>query len=413
MTWDVLLPLAVPVLGMIAVSGFTVLGHAAATREVFGRPRGRTVGVERASAALRELPQGLRRTPSGEVILGRTWLDCPALLGRVFGVGGWLVLAFTLMLASNVALIIERDQHLIASMMAKTLCVGLIPLTLVYVKRLLGGWLECVVHFVDLETPETLGGFATQIQRLFVARSNIAIAVVVGGVILLFEYYDGAFVQVSTWNWLVVLLSSFVMTTFAGFGLVVITKGAVLVSRVGRLPLHVSSSPYGVLSTGTMLVKAFVVATGVYMVALLTMVFRTRHPDWLILSWALAVAGFYVLMFLLPQWSIHYRMVAFKRQALLAVEMQLQRYLKVFDAGPDKATSDIVDALRKRRDEVVALPEWPFNWKNFSSVLGLAASSTLPLVAKALFSGLTVPITVKAVIQAVRMWLEPLQASFR
>jgi hypothetical protein len=412
MSWDVIVSLGAPLLGLIAVSGFTVLDRVAATRTLFRRSRHETSAIDSASA-LSELPAGLRRTPAGDATLDPTWLDCPPVLGKLFGVGAWWLLAFALMLASNVALIIDNDRHLIASMTAKTLCIALVPFTLVYVKHLLAGWLECVGHFVARETPEVLGELSVRFRNLFVARSSMSIAVMAGSLILLFEYYDNAFVHLSAWRWLVVVFSSFVMTVFAALGLVVIIRGAVLVSRVGRLPIYVSGSPYGVLATGTMLAKAFGAATGVYVVALLTMVLRTRHPDWLILSWACAVAGLYVLMFLLPQWSIHRRMVTFKRHALFAVETQLQRHLRLFDGAPDKATSDIVEALRKRRDEVVALPEWPFNWKNFSSVLGLAASSTLPLVVKAVFSSLTVPITLKALWQAMSIWLGPLQASFR
>ena len=412
MSWDVVVSLGAPALGMIAVGGITLLGRVAAARTWFSRSR-RPASAIGSSSALSELPAGLRRTPTGDVTLDPTWLDCPPVLGKLFGVGAWWLLAFALMLASNFALIIDNDRHLIASMTAKTLCVALVPLTLVYVKRLLASWLECVGHFVERETPDVLGGLSAQIRNLFVARSSVGIAVVAGGLILLFEYYDGAFAHLSAWRWVVVVLSSLVMTVFASLGLVVIIRGAVLVSRVGRLPIYVSTSPYGVLATGTMLAKAFGAATGVYVVALLTMVLRTRHPDWLILSWAVVVASLYVLMFLLPQWSIHHRMVAFKRHALFAVETQLQRQLKLFDSAPDKATSDIVEALRKRRDEVVGLPEWPFNWKNFSSVLGLAASSTLPLVVKAVFSSLTVPITLKALWQAMSMWLVPLQAAVR
>lgn len=394
MAWDNLLPLGLPLLGIVAVGGMAALGRMPGTRRWFSRPRIRGIPMEAAQAALQDLPHGLRRMPSGEVALAPNWLDRPALVGKFVGPAGWFIPAFGLMLIANLALITEENdqgRRLIASMMAKTLCVGLIPLALVCVKRLLGGWLECVLHFVQLGHRDIQEWFASQIEKLFLARSNLAIGIVVGVLILWFERIDNAFVQVSVWRQVVVVLASFVMTTLAGFSLVIMVKGAMLVSRVGRLPIYVSTSPYGVLSTGTMLVRAFVVATSVYMVALLTMVLRSQHPDQFILSWAIAVAALYVVMFLLPQWSIHRRMVAVKRQWLLRVETQLQRYWVAFDANPDKPTGDVIETLRKRRDEIVALPEWPFNWKNIGSVLGLAASSTLPIVVKALLSAVTLP----------------------
>src|SRR5712692_5027890 len=176
MSWDVIVSLGAPLLGLIAVSGFTALDRVAATRTLFRRSRHQMSAIG-SSSTLSELPAGLRRTPAGDVTLDPTWLDCPPVLGKLFGVGAWWLLAFALMLASNIALIIDNDRHLIASMTAKTLCVALVPLTLVYVKRLLASWLECVGHFVERETAEVLGRLSAQFRNLFVARSSIGVAV--------------------------------------------------------------------------------------------------------------------------------------------------------------------------------------------------------------------------------------------
>ena len=408
MGWDDLLPLGMPILGIVAAGSMAGFGRMPGARRWFGREHMPAI------PAVEELPRGLSRASSGEIVIAPNWFDRPALIGKLFGLTGWLMSAFCLMLITNLALIAdqsEQSRRLIASMMAKMLCIGLIPLALAYTKRLLAEWLECLLHFVQLGRLEILQWFASQTRNVFDTRSNLAIGAVGGIFVLWFERMDEAFVQVSILYWAVVVLASFVMTTLAGFGLVVMVKVAMLVGRVGRLPIYISTSPYGVLSTGTVLVRGFAVATAVYIVALLTMVLRTRHPNWLILSWAVAIAALYVVLFLLPQLNIHRQMVAVKRRALLSIETQLQRHLEVFDANPNKAMGDVNEALRKRRADIEALPEWPFNWRNFGSVLGLAASSTLPVVAKALFSAFTVPASLTMALRAFRAWFGPVQAS--
>ncbi|MBI2202517.1 MAG: hypothetical protein HYU41_01495 [Candidatus Rokubacteria bacterium] len=302
-----------------------------------------------------------------------------------------MVLGLGTMVAVNLTLLgLERDVALVLSMTAKTLCIGLIPLTLVYSRRLLADWLACLVDFVEFRDEDGSGWFAHQVQKLFVSRINILLGILVGCLILAFEYQDGAFRQQSAWALGVVLFASLLMTVLAGIALVVMVRGAMLISRVGTLPIYVTASPYGVLRTGTMLAEAFSAATVVYLIALCTMVLRTwNQPTLPILTWAISVAVLYVAMFILPQWTIHKRMVRFKRERLRKIERSLKEHSDAFDAAPTKAESEIVEALRKRRDEVESLPEWPFNWKNFTAVLGMAASSTLPVVFKVAFASIS------------------------
>jgi hypothetical protein len=302
-----------------------------------------------------------------------------------------LLFGFGVMLIANLTLLfIERAPDLVPSMMAKAFGIVAIPLVLLYSKRLMSAWLNSLLHFIDLDPKDVLTWFDGHIRKVFFARSNVACGFVVGLFILLFEYLDGAFEQRTVLGLAIVVLASLLMTSLGGFALTVMVRGVILVSQVGQLPIYVSASPHGVLSTGTMLLKGFGAATGVYVVAVLTMVLRTGpRPTWPILSWALFVAILYLVMFFLPQWTIHTNMVAFKRRYLIGTEKQLRVYLMEFDKTPNKATHDMVQALRQRHDELQSLPDWPFNWKNFTGILGFAFSSAFPVVLKPLLPNVT------------------------
>jgi len=391
--------LGVPIAGVLLTGAYIIVRPLLHRHLPLPKVRGTLLaaeGVDTTQGDFRELPQELKHASSHSIVLAENWLDRPCFLGGSSGAVVWLLIGFGAMLVVNLTLLfIERDPRLIPSMMAKTLCIGLIPIAVVYSKQLLAEWLTCLVHFVELEPAKALEWFARHIRSVFLARSTTIWGLLVGLFILLFEYQDGAFGQRTLFGRGITVLASLAMTSLAGVALTIMVKAAILVSKVGRLPIYVSASPYGLLSTGNMLVKTFGAATGVYVVAVLTMVLRTgSRPTPPIVLWALFVAALYLGMFLFPQWTIHESMVAFKRHRLIQTENQLRIHLAEFDKTPNKATNDMIQALRHRRDELQSLPDWPFNWKNFTSILGLAFSSTIPMIFKIL-------------VPAVVVWLTP------
>jgi hypothetical protein len=339
--------------------------------------------------------RGLRRVSPGCFRIAENWLDEPPVLGRWLGPFSWLFIGFALMAIVNSTLLFwERDARLIPSMMAKTLAIGLIPLAVWYGKNVMAEWLISLLHFVERSPAEVLQWFDQQVQRVFLSGSNVACGILLGLLIMASEHQDGAFGQGTVLSLVVVVIASVVMTSLGGFALTVLVRGTCMVSEVGRFPLYVSASPYGVLSTGTMLVKIFGFATVAYVVALLTMLLRTgQRPTWPILFWALSVAVVYLVMFFLPQWKIHHSMVRYKSQRLLQTERLLKERVTEFYRDLSKNTHDIVEALRKDRDEIHSLPEWPFDWKNVVGIIGLtlssAFSSAFPVVFKALLPVLT------------------------
>lgn len=388
MAWEVPIFLGVPLTGLLLTGGLGIV-RGFADRWLPFASSGDSPHVNGTTPSHIEVgrsSRGSERASSGDLLRAENWLEHPGRLGTWFGPLAWMVFAFGAMLGVNLTLIfIEGERGFVpsmkASMTAKTLCIGLIPMALVYAKRRADDWLSCMFNFVRRDAETVTAWFAARIQNLFRVRSNVVWAVGVGLAIVIFEHYDCAFVQRSPWARVIVVGASLVMTSLAGFALAVVVKGAIVISQVGRVPIYVSSSPYGVLATGTMLVKSFAFATVVYVVAVLTMVLRSwRDPNLLILSFALCVVGLYLVAFLGPQWRIHRGMVTFKRESLLRIEAKLQQHVNAFDRNPSKNTNDLIEALRKRREEIQSLPDWPFNWKNFAGIVSLAASSVLPVI---------------------------------
>jgi hypothetical protein len=94
-------------------------------------------------------------------------------------------------------------------------------------------------------------------------------------------------------------------------------------------------------------------------------------------------------------------MVDFKRKQSLGIEAQIQQSHASFDQRPDKPTADMVDALRKRRDEIEALPEWPFSGMNLSTILGLTVSGPVVALVKSLWAAVPWPIF----LEMFRVWI--------
>lgn len=389
MARDELLSIIIPVAGLLLTFTFVVCS-------TFG---GRLVSVRPKNAPPLQIPylgsEGIDAEPRLRLFLARFlvtegWLDRPGVIGKWFGPAAWFILAFGSMLGVNLTLLIfEGDTALVPSMTAKTLCIGLIPVVLIYVRHLLTEWVTCLPNFVEAESEAVSSQFSLEVERLFLDRRNLLIGSMIGIAILGFEDSDNAFVQHSWFALSVVVLASFAMTGLAGFALVVMIRGAVIVSGIGALRVIVTSSPYGVLATGQTLLKGIAAATVIYVVAISTALLRSGAGMSLpILVWALAVACLYVAIFIAPQWGLHKQMIIFKRDRLIKIEREYRRLVDEFDRGPSASHSmhSLIEAVRKRREEIERLPEWPFDWRSLAKVLGLAASSTLPILMKAALS---------------------------
>lgn len=213
---------------------------------------------------------------------------------------------------------------------------------------------------------------------------------VFGVVVCGLESFDGAFLFKRVWTTLVVLSASFISTSFAGMAIYVMSRGTVLISRVGGFPLHVTSHGFGVLSTGKFLVKAYAWITALYLVYAAT---APTRPGWIwslepksvpIIVWAVSVAVFVILMFIAPQVSIHRAMRDYKARSLVQVDRKLQEALDEFIGLPSKENGEKVKTFRDLRDDLVRLPEWPFSIRNLLGVAGLSMSSALPAMWKVL-----------------------------
>jgi hypothetical protein len=384
-----LLCFGLPAIGLVVFGGFAVADKALGA--VLTRWRGQPLP---SVVALQSESPKSQWAFTEDRLLSENWLH------RV-GVKMWGVLAFAVMLIVNVTLTVQDRRSLIPSMMAKTFCIVLIPSTLIYINRLLEDWLVCVMNFVQLDAATIMRRFGRPIEKLFVETRHLAVGLVGGIAILLYEAHDNAFTHLTPWGCLIVVAASLIMTGLAGIALVVMVKGAIVVKELGQVPFHLSASPYGIRRTGRLMVRGFLAATLVLVFAVSTMILRPNGHDLVAWSWPLSVTTLYIVMFLLPQWRIHLCMVDFKRKQSLGIEAQIQQSHASFDQRPDKPTADMVDALRKRRDEIEALPEWPFSGMNLSTILGLTVSGPVVALVKSLWAAVPWPIF----LEMFRVWI--------
>jgi len=221
------------------------------------------------------------------------------------------------------------------------------------------------------------------------SRSIYAMGLLVGissFVVLYFaHYFDGLPLRARILVYCLILFAGF----FAGIGLYGIYTGTRAIWDLGCFPIHVTRHKFGVISTGTLLLKCYLATalawTFFFMSAIVgnpysVLPLTIGSPVIIIgLPTIAAILGSFVIC----QVPLHHRMVEYKRKELIEIDRILSQLAARLSNNFDNKICENIDFLERRKDQIMALPEWPFDIK---SLMGATASSVMPLVVNATFS---------------------------
>jgi hypothetical protein len=173
----------------------------------------------------------------------------------------------------------------------------------------------------------------------------------------------------------ILLLSAFL----AGIGLHAIFCGTRMIWRFGDFQITVKSHKFGILSTGRALVRCYFAVGLVWGIYVSSAVLGSPQFDLRMAAiplLAIAAPAFVAILasFVICQIPLHNRMLEYKRTELLKVERKLDQV----GIGVEELTGKMLqDAqfLEAKRGQILALPEWP---SEFRTLLGAFGSSVTP-----------------------------------
>lgn len=265
-----------------------------------------------------------------------------------------------------------------------------------------------ICHWRLTEWAKHLDGFTTgkngQAKDRFLqdlafleGTAAMTIAGLATGTLAVFTYYRGGYVAsdiglAGASAYFVIFVSAFL----AGVGIFAIYRGGQAFWRLGAFEIRVERHKFGVLSTGIVLVQCylvigvtwgFYVSSAVFSLPGQEVLAIVTGPPMLLL--AAPTLALFLGTFVLCQVPLHKKMVDFKRARLRKTEDILRTLRPESAKELDEETRKKIEYYETQKAQIIALPEWPFN---FNSLLGAVASSAMvfmPVPVKLVFGTLS------------------------
>jgi hypothetical protein len=242
----------------------------------------------------------------------------------------------------------------------------------------LNAWGEDIPHFVMRSRKELRVWFHDQAKVFAGQRVMWFVGILFGFLSLVAFYCGGTFSRLHTGVGVIlaiIIISAGFNAGVAGFNVFCLSR---LIWRVGKFPIKVEPSPFGVMTTGRTLAKCYLLAGIIWSTFTLSSV-TGFSPCWLpMVVIALPTIVFFAASFIICQIPMHQQMINFKRAELLKIDHSLEsfRSLDVADLNEEKRKQ--VEFFEKRLVAIIALPEWPFGWKALSAAVISGIASVLP-----------------------------------
>jgi len=276
--------------------------------------------------------------------------------------------------------VIVRDKRLLTVCLPLALATAAVPSCVLRGYNALRLWKQDVMVFASSAKCEVNVLFGEQFRTICsLPRIVVAGLVLVPPAIYAFVtvgLLEGASVHMA------VLLVFFISTGgfAAGVGLRELLRVGMLAWHVGKLPIVVEGHRFGVMTTGRVLFKCYLMGIGIWAMftisgltfeRLVTVMLYTSVP-----AFALILASFW-----LCQFPMHNRMLAYKRRAVR--ELYTLR-TQILDQGLANLSAEQREQLTfyvARASEIDSLPEWPFSVGAFLGLTGTALVSLVPVIA--------------------------------
>lgn len=265
-----------------------------------------------------------------------------------------------------------------------------------------------VCHWRLIEWAKHLDAFTTDkdgqakdrfLQELSFLKGTAAMTVagLATGTLAVFAYDQGGYVAsniglAGAFAYVVI----FVSASLAGVGIMAIYRGGQAFWRLGVFEIRVERHKFGVLSTGIVLVQCYLVIGVTWGFYVSSAVFSMPGEEVLeilmgppMLLLAAPTLALFLGTFVFCQVPLHKRMVDFKRARLLNTEDILRTLRPESAKELNEETRKKIEYYETQKAQIIALPEWPFNFKSFLGAVASSAMVFMPLPVKLVFGTLS------------------------
>jgi hypothetical protein len=249
------------------------------------------------------------------------------------------------------------------------------------------GWSANVPSFIALDGapgPDGLASFlAAELSRFRGPRIAFVLSAAFAAMafpVFWFAKYPVGFHSVpEIFAGILVACSAFI----AGLGLVTILYGCRTIWRLGAFRVRVKSNKFGILSTGVMLSQCYLaiaVSWAVHSSSAIAGVDRSHLLDaqWPLVMLSVPTFVAFSASFIACQFKPHLRMLEFKKKELEEVEGFLDQLKPTRIEDLDSARKEKINYYEAKRNEIAALPEWPFSSMALLRAVGSSVTAVIP-----------------------------------
>lgn len=305
----------------------------------------------------------------------------------------WAVLSSACVAACLGAFEQSRRDVFLLTYFPLAVAVAAVPLAMRFVFHVLHEWRQAVASFVRASPARVDDWYYAHFAGYLSSRLPQLAALLYVAVALVTLNLAGAYEDLPGPLWALAAALTILPVYLCGIAIAGLLYLGRMIWDVGSFSVTVAPHQFGVMATGTTLVRCYAAAAMVWCIFTACATWGL-DAGWIVLA-SLAAPSVVVIIgsFVICQLPLHWRMVEYKRGETLRVE---QIVASLRPAGPSELSKERQDRLayfQNLRDEIAALPEWPFRWRSLAGVSASAVGSIAPALFKLAFP------TVSAVLQ--------------
>lgn len=290
----------------------------------------------------------------------------------------WFLIGATCLGTSACLFLSTKAAVFIRTALPLSIGIILVPFGIKLGAQVLNKWGVDVGNFTDHSFREVRDWFTNEVIVFSGTRSMINCGLMAGIVSTSVFGLGGAFENLETIPRFGLAFIILTAGFFAWIGIFSVFCMSRMIWRFGRFNLKVEKDPFGVMTTGKTLVKCY------YIAAVIWCFFTSSATVGMSAGWIpmilLAVPSiiFFFFSFVTCQIPMHNKMIFWKRAELLKIKQTLNSLAPKNADDLTDTRKQQIEFFEKRFADVIALPEWPFDWKSMLGALISGLASVFP-----------------------------------
>jgi hypothetical protein len=283
----------------------------------------------------------------------------------------WPILSLILFLVSAVVLMHqERTMFYLDAFLVVTIIIALEGAIISWAHSKMTSFEDILINIVDLPKTDMIKAWNKQEAEIFNDRGIFFFAIM----FIIFVHLAGidyhALAFESDVSILIFKLYYFFGVYLEGAGLYILIMTALMVYRIGELPLRIDALYSDFHSIGILYSKFTICAAIVYVVwGFFHIIVPPQFSSLQMILWFLSFAFLLFVYFLLPQYRIHNMMTSIKNEKMDLFSSQLRAAVDGSFGGPTDENASHLKDMFLVQDKLNLMSEWPFGAREIFYIL--------------------------------------------